>query len=238
MLGRIWDFIMVILAWSWKNKQTALIIALVAALMISSKCNNDKSLKLENELATATGKTIILKDNLKAELVIENGKLIFIYKDANGKIQRIVKEIPKEGKIEIELADGKLKKNLFKNPLNTGLDSLKDFFTGGKIEFGDGDGTVQVVDRGLTRKLGFGMWYDGNYDGKIISPALDIKLLYFKRYGLGLGSTLNSPFFYISRYADDFTFGIFENVEFGVGYGKPYLDFQSDLFMLGLRMNL
>jgi len=238
MLGKIWDIIKAIAAWSWKNKQTALIIGLILTLMIISKLNNDKNLELKNELATATGKTIILKDNLKAQIVVGNRELTFIYKDADGKIQKIVREIPREGRIEIELADGKLKKNLLQNPLTTGLDSIKDIFTGGKIEFGEGDGTVKVIDRGFTHKLGFGMWYDGNYDGKIISPALDLKLLYFKRYGFGLGSSINAPFVFLSRYADDFTFGIFENVEMGLGYGKPYSNFQDSLFMLGMRMNL
>ena len=97
----------------------------------------------------------------------------------------------------------------------------------------NGNVVVVVKNKGFTMKPGFGAYYTGKFDG-----ALDLKLAFWSRYSGGLGSTLDSPYVWMSRHVDDLV-PVFkpENIEFSLGYGKPYSNFSNSIFLIGVRTN-
>jgi hypothetical protein len=227
-----------IFVWAWNHKERALIIILAIALAISSKCSSDYKKKMEETNVSAedlkskhNGKVL----ELNAKLTLLNGRLTIAYRE-NGELKSKSMFVPVEGGIVNET---------FKNPndkvssgfsLFSGFDWAKDFFTGTRVNV-DG-GTVLIRDRGFTFKPGLGIFYDGRYNNDLFAPAVDFKLVYFKRYGIGLGTTIHSPYIWVSRHVDDFTFDIVNNMELTLGYGSPYDSFGKNLLLIGLRTNL
>ncbi len=99
----------------------------------------------------------------------------------------------------------------------------------------DDKGNVVVVikNKGFTARPGIGLFYDGKVNG-----GLDLKLIYWDRYSMGLGSSLDSPYVWLSRHVDDLVPILHpQNVEFSIGYGKPYANFSNSLGIIGIRTN-
>ncbi len=97
----------------------------------------------------------------------------------------------------------------------------------------NGNSVIVIKDKGFCLKPGFGAYYDGKFDG-----ALDLKLAFWSRYSGGLGSTLDSPYLWLSRHVDDLVPVLHpQNIEFSLGYGKPYTNFSNSVFLIGLRTN-
>ena len=100
-------------------------------------------------------------------------------------------------------------------------------------EGNDGKTELNIDNWGFTARPGFGAYYTGEFEG-----ALDLKLFYYDRYSLGLGSTLNGPNVWFSRHVDDLVPVLKpDNVELSIGYGRLYDDFGHSVFLLGLRTN-
>jgi len=96
----------------------------------------------------------------------------------------------------------------------------------------DGKSEIKIKNYGLTLRPGVGAYYSGSMVG-----LLDVKLAFWDRYSLGVGSSLDSPVLWTSRHVDDLTFGVAQNAEFSVGYGRDYADFSKGRFLVGLRTN-
>jgi hypothetical protein len=97
----------------------------------------------------------------------------------------------------------------------------------------NGKTVVVIKNKGFTAKPGIGLFYDGKVNG-----GLDLKLAYWERYSAGLGSSLDSPYVWLSRHVDDLVPVLRpQNVEFSLGYGKPYSNFSNSLMLVGIRTN-
>jgi len=96
----------------------------------------------------------------------------------------------------------------------------------------DGKTEVKIKNWGLTLHPGVGVYYSGGLVG-----LLDAKLGYWDRYSLGLGSSLDSAVIWGSRHIDDLSFGLAQNAEFSLGYGRDYQDFSRSRLLIGVRTN-
>lgn len=96
----------------------------------------------------------------------------------------------------------------------------------------DGKTELKIKNYGLTLRPGVGAYYSGGMVG-----LLDVKFAFWDRYSLGLGSSLDSAVIWSSRHIDDMTFGIAQNAELAIGYGRDYQDFSKSRFLFGLRTN-
>lgn len=94
------------------------------------------------------------------------------------------------------------------------------------------DVNVVVQDKGFTIRPGFGLMY--NF--KSISPELDLKLAYYKRYSAGVYGSMFSSGVFFSRHLDDVLPFKATNVELFIGYG--FLRYgQGDNKSIGIRTN-
>ena len=239
ILVKLWEFIKAAVSWSLSHVQLAVILGLCAALMVSSKCNNEMKTALDQ--LTADKSEMEVKYNgqiiqLKSRITLLNNQVSVVVRE-NGELKKRVIYVPTEGGVDVQnFGDTTKTAGTTGGLLGGWWQKFKDFFSGQRID--TPGGTVLVRDRGLTAKPGFGIFWDGGYNDRAAVPALDLKLLFWKRWSAGLGSTLNAPYVWGSRHLDDLTFGIVANTEFSIGYGKPYNDFEKSLLMLGLRTNL
>jgi hypothetical protein len=96
------------------------------------------------------------------------------------------------------------------------------------------DVVVIIKDKGFTAKPGFGI----EYAGYGLSPRLDLKLAYYKRYSLLVGGGKDGLDVSASRHLDDILFWRPANVELFLGY--IFLPIGNDgrrLPVAGLRSN-
>ena len=98
-----------------------------------------------------------------------------------------------------------------------------------------GDDVVVIIkDKGFTVKPGFGI----EYAGYGLSPRLDLKLAYYKRYSLLVGGGKDGLDVSASRHLDDILFWHPQNAELFLGY--IFLPIGNDgrrLPVAGLRSN-
>lgn len=220
------------------NVKNTIIVALVIALGAfgfmytrEKKAHNELQAKIEGLPKDAKGQITIEKDNIK-----------IVSKDKDGKIVYTDRYVPPEGSVVITVKE----KEQLQNKINDLVDKIKKATTPELIkqlqdelsntkEDLDKMPDVVIKDKGFCHKAGAGVGYDF---AEKPSPELDVKLLYFKRYGAGIGSTLNEPFLYASRHVDDLSGPLgFSNLELWVGYGRAYKDFSQDRILIGLRTN-
>lgn len=94
------------------------------------------------------------------------------------------------------------------------------------------DVTISVKDRGFTLRPGMGLsWY-----GRGISPRLDLKLAYFKRYSLLLGGDKGGVDLGVSRHVDDILPWRPLNLEVFGGYRFIRMP-EAPAWVFGLRLN-
>jgi len=75
---------------------------------------------------------------------------------------------------------------------------------------------------GFTLTPGLGVNYNGN-----LTPALNLRVFYFSRFGFGAYASGYDVGFYIDRRLDDLSF--FDNTSIGLGYGKD-INLKLNLF--------
>ena len=94
------------------------------------------------------------------------------------------------------------------------------------------DVTVIVKDKGFTLRPGFGI----EWAGRGLSPRLDLKLAYYKRYSLLLGGGKDGMDVSASRHLDDILFWHPQNVELMAGW--LFLPMEGNRVpVIGLRSN-
>lgn len=209
------DRVKAVLGFAFRHWYTIPIIIL--ALMLIREHNKSAALEQQNhELTKNNAETIDdLKKKLKfdnndlAVLRFENGRLIALTRNKPGSTvsNESVPYIPPEGH-----ATGRL--------------TVTNTITGDvKVE-------ITIKDKGFTFKPGIGVLYSGK-----IMPEIDIKWVYWKRWSIKTGATLEFVDAGISRHVDDYPFmSLFKNLEVQVVAGWQYI---SGLRIgAGLRVNL
>ena len=225
--------------WIWNNKKAAFYIIIALAIMSLTKCNYDKSNKIEQLTTEKNG----LASKLQSQVTSGSGQVKIVYRDKDRIIEKI-QYLPPEGFITVEQLnqvkqDQKSFLDKLKEKLSSGnatLEDIKNFILGTTIN--TGDEIITVHDRGICVRPGFFLGFDGQYNNYPVNAGLDCKLLFFQRWSSGIGSTVNYPTVWFSRHVDDCIPWLnFQNVEIMAGYGKPYKEFDKSVLIIGARSN-
>jgi len=221
--------------WAWSHPRLAGEILLAAMLVITGWFYNRKVA----ELANAKLETGQLEDGLKQQITMVNGQLEILRKE-NGKLLSQHVYIPPEGSVVIKQQDlddlkGKYRKLLEllaaattsaeREKLQAEINRLLALLNGS-------DTTVIIRDNGFTFKPGFGM----EWAGQGLSPRIDAKLFYYKRYSALLGVGKGGMDISASRHLDDILWGRPQNIELFSGWKFLRMPGASQL-VIGLRAN-
>lgn len=233
-----------IFTWIWSNKNTALIIALIAVVAFLTWKNN--KLKIKND--TLTIEKGQLPDNIEFIADLKGTKFQVTYRDSKGTVVHKEYYVPKEGGLtftkfidlkKYDANSGFSDKSLTPPPpvlTNPIAKFISDVFGPKKA---DGSTDIKIAWYGFCFRPGIAGMYDGGLDPKNpVSIAIDAKLFYMNRYSAGLGSSWQYPYVFVSRHIDDLVpFITVENLELMIGYGKPYDNFSNSVFTIGGRSN-
>lgn len=169
----------------------------------------DKLTKNDKATIDDLKKRLNFRDNDLAVLKFENGRLTALVRNKPGSTvsNESVPFIPPEGSA-------------------TGRISVTNTITG-EITV-----DITIKDKGFTCRPGIGVLYSGK-----VMPEFDIKWIYWKRYSVKTGVTLEFADVGVSRHVDDFPWmSLFKNLELQLIVGWQYV---SGLRIgAGLRVNL
>ena len=224
--------------WAFSHPRLALELALVVALLLVGWRYNKK----QAELAKVQAEAGVLEDGLKLQISVVNGQLEVLRKKLDGTTSVEHVYVPPEGSVVIkqkELDTLKSKLQWLMNALGNATtaeerEKLQDEIRKLREQLGNTDTIVTVKDKGFTVKPGFGL----EWAGYGISPRLDLKLYYYKRYSLLFGGGRDGLDVSVSRHLDDILFWHPQNVELFAGY--LFLPIGHDvqrLPVVGLRSN-
>ncbi len=232
---KIYNMFLGLIRWSLQHHHAAIYIVLGLIISFLS-CNVSK---LKTKFDEANTKNTKLSETLNSVITTGNNKAKIVYRDPKtGEIKIVEKYLPPEGYTETkDFKDKSGKKPGFINKIlgNTIGNKIGDVLTGPTIHTVNGD--VKIHDRGFCLKPGFFVGYDSK-----IKIGLDVKLVYFQRYSLGVGSSIGSgedfADIFISRHLDDAVpFLHPQNIELFAGYGREYQDLSKGKLLVGLRTN-
>lgn len=221
--------------WVHKNPRPAFEIALVVALVFVGWRYNRKAIELD-KVKTESGQ---LADGLKLQIKIANGQIEILRKKLDGSTSSEHVYVPPEGYVVVqqkELALMRAKLNwlmelLKKSATAEEKESLEEEIRKLREQLGS-DVIITVKDKGFTVRPGFGI----EWAGYGLSPRLDLKLAYYKRYSLLVGGGKDGVDVSASRHLDDIIFGRPQNLEIFAGW--LFLPMRGNRMpVLGLRSN-
>jgi hypothetical protein len=227
--------------WAYQHARLTLELVLVLILLFLSWRYNRKV----EELDQANAEHGQLAQGLSQQITVANGQ-IEILKREKGKV--IVQKVfvPPEGSIVVKEADW-VQLNIDYIMLQSQLASgnltpeqrkalekqISELLAKIAALMKNGQGTtVTIKDKGLTLRPGFG----AEWAGYGLSPRLDIKWAYFKRYSVLVGGGKDGLDISVSRHLDDLLWWHPMNVELFSGY-RLFHTSSSLPIVVGLRAN-
>lgn len=205
-----------------KPKEAFIIILLCVSISLGYMYH-----KKEKEADYLKLKNVDLSEKLSSKVSIKDGEITIIGRDANGNPVGLLFEAPAEGGIDIlDPKDGE------------DVDRLRglDRFTHRDYEVPGTSGTiVRVKIAGLCFKPGFGAFYDT----KGLKGAIDVKIVFWKRFSAILWASTKYGGAAISRHIDDFFPKKItpKNVEVTLFGGIEYKNPENKQLFLGFRSN-
>ena len=177
------------------------------------------SLNKQNE--NLRGKTAELSEQLKSQTIITKEKIVYKYRDSEGKSKQETIYIPSEGQVNI----------ITPKDEETIKPSKKDSFFNTIIEQTDGS-LIMIQNKGFCLAPELGINYSKEFEA-----SLQVRLLYWNRYNAGVGITHKETLFiYGSRNLSDI-FNFTRNTSLQLGLGKNFKDNDTRLLIgLGVRL--
>lgn len=167
------------------------------------------------------GKTAELSEQLKSQTIITKEKIVYKYRDSEGKPKEQSIYIPSEGSVNIITP---------KDNENVKPSTLDNFFNT-IIDQNDGS-VIMIQNKGFCLAPEIAAIYS-----KELEVAIQVRLLYWNRYNAGIGfGHKDTLFIYGSRIISDilpFT----RNASLEVGVGKNLKD-QDTRFLVGIGVRL
>lgn len=214
----------------------AIEIALVAAAITGGWLYHKKARELEMSRLEARG----LEAGLRQKLRLSQNQLEQVTRDLTGKVVVRKVYVPPEGSVVIKQKDHRKLMDDYKDLLRQlasadgdGRRKIEDEIRRKLAEMNKDDEIV-VKDRGWTLRPGAG-W---GWAGYGIRPRGDIKVAYWKRWGLLFGGGLGGGGPAISRHIDDIVWGKLQNLEIYAGWNIPFQRDRRGWPSVGLRVNL
>lgn len=176
---------------------------------------------LNNQNIALRGKTAELSEQLKSQTIITKEKIIYKYRDTEGKPKQQEFYVPSEGSIEIitpkeneNIKPGKIE-GLFSNI----------------IEQTDGS-LIKIQNKGFAFAPELGAIWSKEFEA-----TLQLRLMYWNRYNAGIGvGHKETIFIYGSRNISDIL-NFTRNTSFQIGLGKNIKD-NDTRFIVGLSVRL
>lgn len=191
-----------------------ILLALIVFLSLRITYLNNQNINLRN-------KTAELSEQLKSQTVITKEKIIYKYRNAEGKALQKELYVPSEGKIEIITPkDNETIKNTFSDKIFNEI-----------IEQTDGS-IIRIQNKGFAFAPEAGFIYSKEFEA-----ALQLRLIYWNRYNAGIGiGHKETIFIYGSRNISDIL-NFTRNTSFQIGLGKNIKE-QDTRFIVGLSVRL
>jgi len=191
-----------------------ILLALIAFLSL-------RVVYLDKQNTTLRGKTAELSEQLKSQTIITKEKIVYKYRDTEGKPKQQEFYVPSEGSIEIitpkeneNIKPGKIE-GLFNNI----------------IEQTDGS-LIKIQNKGFCFAPMGSIFYS-----KEIEYAFQARLMYWNRYSTGLGfSDKNTFFIFIDRHISD-VLSFTKNTSFQLIYGRN-LKVNENRLGIGINVRL
>lgn len=176
---------------------------------------------MNNQNIALRGKTAELSEQLKSQTIITKEKIVYKYRDTEGKPKQQEFYVPSEGSIEIitpkeneDIKPGKIE-GLFNNIIEQ---------TDGSI--------IKIQNKGFAFAPLGSVFYSGN-----IEYALQVRLLYWNRYSTGMGySDKNTLFIFIDRHLSDIL-NFTKNTSIQLIYGRN-LKLKESRIGIGLNIRI
>lgn len=191
-----------------------ILLALIAFLSL-------RVVYLDKQNTTLRGKTAELSEQLKSQTIITKEKIVYKYRDREGKPKQQEYYVPSEGSIEIitPKENEDIKPTIIDNFFNT------------IVEQTDGS-LIKIQNKGLCFAPEFGI-----ISSKELEAAFQLRLLYWNRYNAGVGiGHKDTLFIYGSRNVSDIL-SFTRNTSLEIGLGKNFKD-QDTRFIIGLGVRL
>lgn len=176
---------------------------------------------LNNQNIALRGKTAELSEQLKSQTIITKEKIVYKYRDTEGKPKQQEFYVPSEGSIEIITP----KENQDIKP------SKMDGLFNNIIEQTDGS-IIKIQNKGFAFAPEAGSIYSKEFEA-----TLQLRLMYWNRYNAGIGvGHKQTIFIYGSRNISDIL-NFTRNTSFQIGLGKNIKD-NDTRFIVGLSVRL
>jgi hypothetical protein len=167
------------------------------------------------------GKTAELSEQLKSQTVITKEKIVYKYRDSEGKPKEQSIYIPSEGSVNI----------ITPKDNETVKPSTLDNFFNTTIEHTDGS-IIMIQNKGFCIAPEVGVFIS-----KETEVALQVRLLYWNRYNAGIGfGHKDTLFIYGSRSISDIL-SFTRNTSLQIGVGKNLKE-QDTRFLVGIGVRL
>lgn len=167
------------------------------------------------------GKTAELSEQLKSQTTITKEKIVYKYRDSEGKPKQETIYLPSEGQVNI----------ITPKDDETVKPSKKDSFFNTIIEQTDGS-LIMIQNKGFCLAPELGINYSKEFEA-----SLQVRLVYWNRYNAGVGIThKETVFIYGSRNLSDI-FNFTRNTSLQLGLGKNFKD-NDTRFLIGLGVRL
>lgn len=195
------------------------ILKIIPYLIIAFLLLRITNLNKQNE--KLRGKTAELSEQLKSQTIITKEKIVYKYRNSDGKPQQQEYYVPSEGSIEIitPKENEDIKPTIIDNFFNT------------IVEQTDGS-LIKIQNKGLCFAPEIGIIYS-----KELEAAFQLRLLYWNRYNAGVGiGHKDTVYIYGSRNISDIL-SFTRNSSLEIGLGKNFKD-QDTRFIIGLSIRL
>ena len=176
---------------------------------------------LNNQNIALRGKTTELSEQLKTQTIITKEKIVYKYRDKEGKPLQQEIYVPSEGKVDI----------ITPKDNETIKPSKIDNFFNEIIEQTDGS-LIKIQNKGFCFAPELGAIWSKEFEA-----TLQLRLMYWNRYNAGIGiGHKETIFIYGSRNISDIL-NFTRNTSFQIGLGKNIKD-NDTRFLVGLSVRL
>lgn len=176
---------------------------------------------LNNQNIALRGKTTELSEQLKTQTIITKEKIVYKYRDKEGKPLQQEIYVPSEGKVDI----------ITPKDNETIKPSKIDNFFNEIIEQTDGS-LIKIQNKGFCFASELGAIWSKEFEA-----SLQLRLMYWNRYNAGIGiGHKETIFIYGSRNISDIL-NFTRNTSFQIGLGKNIKD-NDTRFIIGLSVRL
>lgn len=176
---------------------------------------------LNKQNESLRGKTAELSEELKKQTVVYKDKIVYKYRDSEGKAKQEEVYIPSEGKVEILTPKE-----------NTNLDlSFWDKIFNVTIKETDGS-IILIKNKGFSFAPELAGFYSKEFE-----VGLQFRLLYWNRYNAGIGFGSGETLYaYGSRTVSDI-FPFLRNTSAQIGFGRNLKE-NENRFLIGINVRL